>query len=611
MSARLLLPVLLMTTVATPLAAKSIVTTHQASVAASPAPAVAPSAALAALFKASDEAQIKRNPIQGLFRGDLRYADQFGDYISDAYFAAEKAAAEHDLAELAKIDRRSLNADDRISYDVFKYQTEIGLRGFAPELFKVSVERPVDHFSGFQTFMPDLSSGEGAAPFKTTKDYDDNLKRLAGYVVLIDRSIGRMQQGLADGITNPRLVMQNVVGQLDALVPAKPEDSIFYKPVTKFPDAVPAADRARLTAAYAAYIKDQLNPAQVRLRDFIRDVYIPKSRTTVGLGQMPGGPALYRYLVEQTTTTTMTPEEIHALGLREVDRIHGEMTKVKDAVGFKGSLQDFAQFLRTDARFKPATAAAMRDEFFAIDKRVGTVVGKEFSTIPKSSLDIKPEPAYKEKTSAGGEYQQGTPDGSRPGVFYYNSYDLPSRFTWGYETLFLHEGRPGHHFQISLAQEKDSLPAFQRFGGNTAYVEGWALYAESLGYEMGFFTDPYQNYGHLNDEILRAMRLVVDTGIHAQGWGRDQAIAYMLDNSAMSKTDAVAEVERYIAIPSQALAYKVGQLTIRRLRTKAEAVLGSKFDVRDFHAQVLMSGALPMAVLEKKIDDWIARGGGA
>ena len=599
---RSLLAALLLTT-ALPLAAPATAATTAA-------PAVPASAELKALFAASDEAQLKRNPIQALFRGDMRYAGQFGDYITDAYFAGEKAAAEADLAALKKIDRSKLNADDRISYDVFKYQTEIGLRGYAPELFKASVERPVDHFSGFQVFMPDLSSGEGAAPFKTTKDYEDNLARLDGYVVLIDRSIGRMKQGLADGITNPRLVMQNVVGQLDALVPAKVEDSVFYKPVLKFPDGVPAADRPRLTAAYAAYIKDKLNPAQLRLRDFIRDEYIPKSRTTVGLGEMPGGKALYRYLVEATTTTEMTPEAIHKLGLSEVDRIHGEMTKVKDAVGFKGSLQDFAQFLRTDKRFAPASAAAMRDEFFAIDKRVGSVVDKEFSTIPKSPLEIKAEPPYKEKTSAGGEYQQGTPDGSRPGIFYYNSYDLPSRYTWGYQTLFLHEGRPGHHFQISLAQEKESLPAFQRFGGNTAYVEGWALYAESLGYEMGFYTDPYQNYGHLNDEILRAMRLVVDTGIHSMGWGRDQSIKYMLDNSAMSPTDATAEVERYIAIPSQALAYKVGQLTIRRLRTKAEAALGPKFDVRDFHAQVLMSGALPMEVLERKIDDWIVSKGG-
>jgi uncharacterized protein (DUF885 family) len=571
-----------------------------------PAPAMSEGQKLANLFHDSDEATLRRNPIQALFRGDMRYAPEFGDYITDRYQAAEKAAAEADLAALARIDRAKLNDDDRISYDVFKWQTALTLKGYRPDLLKTQIERPIDHFSGFQVFVPDLSSGEGAAPFKTVADYENNLKRLEGYIVYLDRATARMRQGLADGIVNPKLVMKNVVDQLDGIVAQGVEGSTFYKPVTHFPAGIPAPEQARLKARYAAFIRDRLNPAHARLRDFIKTDYLPHARDSVGLGQMKGGPALYRYLVEQNTTTEMTPAEIHALGLREVDRIHGEMEKVKNAVGFKGDLHQFADFLRTDPRFKPATAAGMRDAFLDIDRRVGLVVGRDFSVIPKTPLEIRPDPPYREKTSAGGEYNQGTPDGSRPGVFYYNSYDLPSRYTWGYETLFLHEGRPGHHFQISLAQENTKLPAFQRFGGNTAYVEGWALYSESLGYELGFFTDPYQNYGHLNDEILRAMRLVVDTGIHSMGWGRDQAIKYMLENSAMSPTDATAEVERYIAIPGQALAYKVGQLTIRRLRTKAEQALGPKFDVRDFHAQVLMSGALPMEVLERKIDDWIA-----
>jgi len=576
---------------------------------AAPAPAAARTAEgekLSRLFKESDEAALRRNPIQALFRGDPRYSDQFGDYITDQYLAGEKAAAQADLAALARIDRSRLTADERISYDVFKWQTGLTLRGFAPELTRASIDRPIDHFSGFQVFVPDLSSGEGAAPFKTVADYDNNLKRLDGYIVYLDRAIGRMRQGLADGIVQPKLVMRNVVGQLDAIIGDSVEGSTFYKPVTKFPDSISAADQARLKARYAAFIRDRLNPAHARLRDFIKNEYLPKARDSVGLGQMKGGPALYRYLVETNTTTNMTPEEIHQLGLREVDRIHGEMEKAKARAGFTGTLQEFANFLRTDKRFAPASAAAMRQAFFDIDRRVGLVVGRDFDTIPKSPLEIRADPPYREKTAAGGEYQQGTPDGSRPGVFFYNSYDLPSRYTWGYETLFLHEGRPGHHFQISLAQENTTLPPFQRFGGNTAFVEGWALYAESLGYELGFFTDPYQDYGHLNDEILRAMRLVVDTGLHAKGWGRDQAIKYMLDNSAMSPTDATAEVERYIAIPGQALAYKVGQLTIRRLRTRAEQALGPKFDVREFHAQVLMSGALPMKVLEEKIDAWIA-----
>ncbi len=561
---------------------------------------------LFALFAASDEATIKRNPIQALFRGDPRYADRFGDYITDAYIAGEKAATLADLKALKAIDRSRLSADDKVSYDVFRFQTELALRSFDPAILNATIVRPIDHFSGLQTMMPDASSGQGIAPFKTVADYDNNLKRLAGYVIYLDRAIGRMRQGLASGVTNPKLVMANAAGQFDALIAEGVEGSTFYKPVLNFPAGVPAADQARLKAAYADFIRTQLQPAHVRVRDFLKTEYLPRARDTVGLSQMPGGAALYRFMIESTTTTRMTPEQIHALGLSEVARIHGEMEKVKARVGFKGSLQDFAAFLRTDKRFAPATPAAMRDEFFAIDKRVLATVPRDFAIIPRSALEIRPEPAYKEKTAAGGEYNQGTPDGSRPGVFYYNSYDLPSRYTWGYETLFLHEGIPGHHFQISLAQENTALPAFQRFGGNTAYVEGWALYAESLGPELGMFTDPYQMYGHLNDEILRAMRLVVDTGLHTKGWSRDQSIKYMLDNSAMSETDATAEVERYIAIPSQATAYKIGQLTIRKLRTRAEQALGPRFDVRDFHAQVLMSGALPMEVLEKKIDDWVA-----
>ena len=561
---------------------------------------------LRALFAASDEAHLKRNPLDALFRGDLRYADQFGDYISDAYFDAERQAAIDDLAALARIDRNALGAEDRVSYDVFKFQRSDDLKGFDPELVRVEIERPIDHFSGMQTIMPDLSSGDGAAPFRSTVDYDNNLKRLAGYIVYIDRAIGRMKQGLADGVTNPQLIMANVVQQLDALIAQGVQGSTFYQPVKNFPDGVSAADRKRLTAAYGAFIEGKLIPAHIRLRDFIKDDYLPHARLNIGLGQMPGGPALYRYLVASTTTTDMTPEAIHALGLSEVDRVHAEMQKVIAAVGFKGTLKAFDDFMRTDPKFAPASPEAMHAAFEAINKRISAAVPKDFALVPKAKLEIRPVPAYKQKSEAAGYYEQGTPDGSRPGVFYYNAYDLPSRFTWGYETLFLHEGIPGHHFQINLAQENVSLPAFQRFGGNTAYVEGWALYSESLGAELGMYTDPYQLYGHLNDEMLRAMRLVVDTGIHNEGWSRQAAIDYMLKNSAMSATDATAEVERYIAIPSQALAYKIGQLTIRRLRTKAEKELGDKFDVRDFHAQLLMSGALPMAVLQAKIEDWIA-----
>ena len=558
------------------------------------------------LFKQSDEDNLRRNPISGLFRGDLRYADQFGDYITDEYYAKEKAATVAELAELHKIDRSQLNPTDQIAYDVFEYSNQQGLEGYEPRYFDVSVVRPINHFSGFHTFYPTFASGKGAAPFKTLVDYENNLKRHAGYAQLIDRSIGRFRQGMASGVFETKLTIRNVIDQLNEQLKQTPEESQFYAPVKNFPDAVGAADRARLTAATRAAITDQIYPAMTRLRDFLQSEYLPLARDQVGLSSMKGGAALYDKMVRDTTTLPLTAAEVHQIGLKEVARITGEMEKVKTEVGFKGTLPEFFEHLRTDPKFKMPTREALTQGYYDIGKKVEAKLPQYFSTIPKAKLEIRPYDPVIEKFQAGGSYEQGTPDGSRPGVFYFNAYDLPSRTTPGMTTLFLHEGQPGHHFQISLAQENDALPPFMRFGGNTAYVEGWALYAETLGYDMGFYKDPYQRMGTLDDEMLRAMRLVVDTGIHSKGWTRDQAIAYMLANSSMGKTDAQNEVERYIAIPSQALAYKIGAMTIQRLRAKAQRELGSKFDMRDFHAQVLMTGALPMAILERKIDAWIA-----
>ena len=578
------------------------------------APASAPTAAsaeqsegqkLARLFHESDEANLRRNPVGAIFRGDMRYADRLGDFISDAYFAAEKKASEDDLAALARIDRSKLNPTDRIAYDVFKWQTEDTLKNFQPEILALTRVLPINHFSGFHTFYPTFASGQGAAPFKTVEDYENNLKRHRDYVVFHDRAIGRFREGLAAGVVDTKLTIRNVIDQMDLQLAEKPEDSPFYRPVLNFPEGFSEADKTRLRAAYLASITNDIYPVYTRLRDFLRDEYLPKAREGFGLVNMKGGDRLYRRFIESTTTTAITPDQVHDLGLSEVARIRSEMEGIKARVGFTGTLAEFFEHLRTDPKFKPASREALRDGYYAIGRTVDARIREQFSTIPKSPLEIREVEPFREKTAAGGSYQQGTPDGSRPGIFYYNAYDLPSRRVWGMETLYLHEGSPGHHFQISLAQENEALPAFMRFGGNTAYVEGWALYAETLWDELGMETDPYQRFGGLNDEMLRAMRLVVDSGIHAKGWGRDQAIDYMLANSGMSRTEATAEVERYIAIPSQALAYKIGALTILRLKARAQKELGARFDPREFHAQVLMTGSLPMSVLEKKIDDWI------
>ncbi len=572
--------------------------------------AMSPAEKLRKLFVDSDEASLKRNPLSALFRGDLRYADRLGEFGTEASFNAERAAGQSDLRNLRAIPRVKLSATDKIAYDVFEAQTLDGLKNLMPEILALTKVRPINHFFGFHTFYPTFASGKGAAPFKTVVDYDNNLKRHKEFVQLIDRSIGRFREGMGTGVVETKLTIRNVIEQLDAQLKQTPEESPYYAPAKAIPDTFSPTEKARIPGEYRAAIADGIFPSYRRLRAFLNDEYLAAAREEVGLSGMKGGPILYQQLIESTTTLKMKPDEIHNLGLSEVARIRTAMEEVKAEVGFKGTLGEFFENLRTDPKLKPVSREALTQGYYDIGKKVDSVIGTYFSTLPKSKLEIRPYELFREKFEAGGSYESGTPDGTtRPGIFYFNAYDLPSRTTPGMTTLYLHEGAPGHHFQISLAQENTDLPPFMRFGGNTAYVEGWALYAETLGYEMGYYKDPYQRMGTLSDEMLRAMRLVVDTGIHSKGWGRDRSIDYMLANSDMGKTDATAEVERYIAIPSQALAYKIGAMTIQRLRTDAEKRLGARFDIRKFHAQVLMTGALPLTVLEKKIDDWVKGGG--
>jgi|tagenome__1003787_1003787.scaffolds.fasta_scaffold20989362_8 uncharacterized protein (DUF885 family) len=558
------------------------------------------------LFKQSDEASLKRNPVQALFRGDLRYADRLGDLFSDAHYQGEKAAAEHDLAALQAIPRGELSAADQLAYDVFQFQTKDALRSLQPDFLAISEALPMNHFFGIHTEYPTIASGQGGAPYNTVVDYENSLKRNRDFAANIDEAIRQWRKGEAEGVVDTKLTVRNMIEQLDNQLKLAPEETPYWGPIKNFPASIAPADRARLTQEYRDSIANVIHPALQRMRDFLANDYLAHAREGVGEMYMKGGDALYAYQVQSTTTTTMTPEEIHQLGLSEVARITKDFEKVQAQMGFKGTLQQFFDYMRTSPKFQPKTKEELEQGFASVKAKVEAKVPQFFSLVPKTGLVIRPYPPYREKFEAGGSYENGTPDGSRPGTFYYNAYDLPSRSICEETTLFMHEGEPGHHFQISLAQENSSLPAFMRFGGNTAYVEGWALYSESLGYPMNMYSDPCQRFGNLNDEMLRAMRLVVDTGIHAKGWTRDQAINYMLTHSGEAKTDATAEVERYIAIPSQATAYKIGQLTITRLREKAKAALGPKFDIREFHAQVLDSGALPMAILEQKIDRWIA-----
>ncbi len=559
---------------------------------------------LFALFEDSDERDLALNPLSRLFRGNDENADRLGDYLTDAQFLADRTNTQLNVALLQQIDRSKLSPTDQLAYDVFEYNQEQSLRGSTDRIRALTEVRPVNHFSGFHTFYPSFASGTGAAPFKTLANYEDNLSRHDDYIAITDRGIEKFREGMESGVLETRLTIGNVISQLDTQLEIPIADSQFMGPVKNFPEDFSEEDKTRLTAAYEAKTKG-VYAAHERLRDFLRDEYLVVARETVGLSEMKGGAELYAQMIESTTTLPLEADYIHELGLSEVARIKSEMEKVQAEVGFEGTLNEFFDYVRTDPQFKPESREALTQSYYDIGKEVDQKIGEYFSLLPKSELEIKPYDPSIEQFSAGGSYQSGTPDGSRPGTFYFNAYDLPSRLTTGNMTLYLHEGAPGHHFQISLAQENEDLPAFMRFGGTTAFVEGWALYAETLGYEMGFFEDPWNRYGTLQDEQLRAMRLVVDTGLHSKGWSREQAIDFMLENSGMTRTEVVSEVERYIAIPTQALAYKIGALKIQELRAKAEEQLGSDFDIKDFHAQVLNTGALPLAVLEQKIDRWI------
>jgi uncharacterized protein (DUF885 family) len=408
------------------------------------------------------------------------------------------------------------------------------------------------------------------------------------------------------GVVQPKVLMTKVLPQLDAIIKDDPTQTTFWGPIANMPKDFSEADRKRLTEAYRAMIANDMMPAYKRMRVFIADEYLPACRDTVSLSALPDGEAWYAFNAKTQTTTDLTPAQIHDIGLKEVERIHGEMRQVMQQVDFKGDLQAFFKFMTTDKQFEFKNEAELLAAYNALRTKIDARIPEQFSLLPKAGFEIRPVEAFRAESMAGGQYFPPSEDGSRPGIFYVNTFDLPSRKIWDAEDLYLHEAIPGHHFQIAIQQELKGVPAFRRFGGETAFAEGWGLYAESLGKDLGVYTDPYQYFGRLQGELWRAIRLVVDTGLHSKGWTREQVIDYMKANSAVENTDAVAEAERYIAIPGQALAYKIGELKIQEQKRKAQAALGAKFDPRAFHAEVLKDGSVPLPVLEAKIERWIA-----
>ncbi|WP_425477892.1 DUF885 domain-containing protein [Vulcaniibacterium tengchongense] len=548
------------------------------------------------------EAYLKLNPVLATFTGDARYNAELPDFGSQQYRDELRKFHQDWLAKVEAVGADGLTGQDLLNYNIFTKDARDAIASFEFPGWML----PVNQMDSTASLAVQFGSGNGAQPFKTVQDYDNWLKRAARIPVLFDTEIGNMKQGIAAGVVQPRVLMEKVVPQLDALIKDKPEDTLFWGPVQNFPKDFSDADKQRLAEAYRKLIAEQLMPAYRKLRAFIADEYLPKTRDTVGLDKLPNGAAWYAFNAKQSTTTDLTPAQIHDIGLREVERIHGEMRKVMEQVGFKGTLQEFFDYVQTDRKFEFKSEDELLKYYRALEDKVNRKIPEQFSLVPKSPFEIRPVEPFRAKSAAGGQYYPPSEDGTRPGIFYVNTYDLPSRKIWDAEDLYLHEAIPGHHFQIALQIELKDMPAFRRWSIQSAFAEGWGLYAESLGKSLGVYTDPYSYFGYLQNELWRAIRLVTDTGLHSKGWSREQVIEYMKQNSAVSDTTAVAEAERYIAWPGQALAYKIGELKIKELRARAEQALGPKFDVREFHAEVLKDGAVPLDVLEGKIDRWIA-----
>ncbi|MGI4733559.1 MAG: DUF885 domain-containing protein [Janthinobacterium lividum] len=557
------------------------------------------------LFERYWEKNSQLFPLDATVYGDNRYNDQLPNNQTRAFRDTLRSFYQGYLTQLQQFDREKLTANDKISYDIFQYEMNHGLAALKLNSWML----PANQFYGLPITLGQYGSGQGTQPFKTVRDYDNWLGRVHGFTAWTDSAIANFRTGMQRGVVLPRALVVRLIPQLTAkdIVVTDPTKSLYYGPIASLPKDFSAADKTRLTEAYKKAILTELVPAYQKLGAFMQTEYLPKARATSGIDAVPGGRDIYAYDVKYETTTDKTPAEIYQTGQAEVARIRAAMEKIKTEVGFTGDLPAFFKYLNTDPKFRPyKTPGEVLAAFENIHQRMLPNLKTMFGHTPKTPFEIRETEKFRE-ASASAEYNQGSPDGSRPGIFYVPIPDA-TKFatTSGMESLFLHEAIPGHHYQISLQQENTTLPKFRRFGGQNAYVEGWALYCESLGPELGLYKDPYQRMGALGDEMLRAVRLVVDTGLHARQLTREQAIAYLLQNLSTSPDEATSAIERYMAIPGQALGYKIGQLKIRELRTKYEQQLGSKFKLSNFHDELLKDGSMPLAVLEKKMDAWAA-----
>jgi uncharacterized protein (DUF885 family) len=533
----------------------------------------------------------------------------FVDPLSDGYARQLEANKRAEWAALETIDASRLSPVGRIQYDVLRYRTGQALHLFDSGLFDVFREAPLDPSFGLHLSVPDFVAG-GGARFETVGDYERGLRRLEGFADFMRNTVAQLRRGVAHGRVQPRIVVENVLKQVDAMLALPREKSPFLAATRTFPASIFAADRVRFKAAYLDVTERRILPGYRQWKGYLTQDYLPLSTQAPGRSAMKDGAALYAAELARHTTTGKNAEEIHRLGLSEVARIRAQMEEAKQAIGFDGNLQAFFEHIRSDPRFYYKKPEQLIAHFEAIEARIRTRLPELFHAVPRAPFEVRPLPALGEQRGTG-YYRVGPADGSGPGILFFNMNMLDTRPIPTLETLTLHEGLPGHHFQLSLVQENETLPALLRFGGSTAYSEGWGLYSESLGRELGLFKDPYQWFGHLDMEMLRAVRLVVDTGIHAMGWSRQQAVDYMLANTSMAAGDVAVEIDRYISHPGQATAYKIGELKLQELRDRSARTLGGAFDIRDFHEQVLGTGALPLDVLERKIEGWLAAAGNA
>ena len=550
------------------------------------------------LFKLDWEHSLHESPEFATEVGFPGLNDRWSDSSLEA-IARRKRELQAPLKVIASIKRDKLSAADQLNYDLYKRNYDQAIEGtrFPGEYIQLT------QLGGIQQ---DIARMLDVAPRNTVKDYEDIIARLNGVPTVVDQTLALLRKGLAAGITPPRITLRDVPQQVKNQLEPDPTKSAFLRPFQKFPIEFSETDKTRLRLAAELALKEKVRPAFTKLHEFIANDYVPGARETIACGDLPDGKAWYEFNARAMTTTKLSPQEIHNIGLSEVARIRDEMNKVIATSGFKGNFGEFLAFLRNDPQFSYTNAADLLRGYRDICKRADPELARLFGKLPRLPYGVKAIPSYAEKSQTTAYYQPGSPDAGRPGYFYANTYDIKTRLTWEMEALSLHEAVPGHHLQIALAQELEDIPNFRKHGHYTAFVEGWGLYSESLGTEMGFYTDPYSKFGQLTYEIWRAIRLVVDTGMHSMGWTRQQAIDYFLANASKNEHDITVEIDRYIVWPGQALAYKIGELKIKELRATATKELGDKFDIREFHDQILGNAAVPLDVLESRIKQWIA-----